>query len=74
MLRERQRTVTFLMQPGNRELVTGIGKQLRKMRDVPRILGRLLNASATVGDWMMLFEVGVKIRSNGSNSKVYRVL
>jgi DNA mismatch repair ATPase MutS len=56
-IEERLDVVGFLSNPENLELFNGLERNLKSVKDIPRILARVREFKSSVTDWSALFEV-----------------
>jgi DNA mismatch repair protein MSH5 len=57
MIKERQDTIEFFLRAANNDLVAALTNNLRRIKDLQRILGRIRTSSSSVTDWCLLMEV-----------------
>lgn len=57
MLNDRLKTVEYFLKPSSKDLQAALLNNLKKFKDLPRILTRIRAVSTSVTDWCNLFEV-----------------
>lgn len=61
MLLERQKAVQFFVNPENEHAASSLSDFLKKVKDLPGIVGRMQRYRETPTDWMSLFKVHIPL-------------
>ncbi|XP_071954087.1 mutS protein homolog 5-like isoform X2 [Antedon mediterranea] len=56
LLRQRQEAIAFFMSPRNVEVLSSLQGCLKHIKNVPRILSKMKQAQASIGDWQALYK------------------
>ena len=56
-VRQGTKTVEYFLKPSSKDLQAALLNNLKKFKDLPRILTRIRAVSTSVTDWCNLFEV-----------------
>ncbi|XP_060085682.1 mutS protein homolog 5-like [Ylistrum balloti] len=56
VLTQRQNAITFFVSPRNIEVLTTLTDCLKHIKNVTRVLARMTNTQASVGDWQALYK------------------
>ncbi|XP_033111357.1 mutS protein homolog 5-like [Anneissia japonica] len=79
LLRQRQEAVAFFMSPRNIEVVSSLQDCLKHIKNVPRILSKMKQAQASIGDWQALYKtaynavyIGDICRSQPAELEIFR--